>query len=116
MMSFVVAITAEKWAACVLFAIPWLMCVYEIYRGLTKGIMREYARSSYREIESSAGRPDKYCHRNREPKTFWCLFAFYVLFTVLIPAGMYAALAREVTEPKVNPGNGSATELDDEGA
>lgn len=110
-MGFTVAITAEKWAACVLFAIPWLMCIYEVCRGLSKGVMREYARSSYREIESSAGRPDKYCHRNREPKTFWCLFAFYVLFTVLIPIGMYAALAREETESTVNPGQNNETPI-----
>lgn len=76
----------------VLFSIPWFMALFEVRRGLRTGRMREYLRSDY--TEDNTDRPAKYCHRTREPKTFWCLFAFYVVILMLIPIGIAVALLR----------------------
>ena len=86
----------------VLFSLPWFMAVFEIRRGLTRGELREYHRRDY--SEDDHGRPSRYCRRSEEPKTFWCLFAFYVIVTVLIPIGMVYAITHQPEPPPQNPG------------
>ncbi len=98
------SVPPEKMMAIVLFSIPWFMSLYEIYRGLSQGKMREYSRSSYQEESGFDQKPDKFCHRQNEPKTFWCLFMMYTAFAILIPIGIGYAITHPSQEPKVNPG------------
>ncbi|MCA9052889.1 MAG: hypothetical protein KDA75_03585 [Planctomycetaceae bacterium] len=69
-----------------LFTLPWIIAVLEIRRGLKTGRMREYLRRD--SSEDASDFPAKYCSRAREPRTFWCLFAFYVLILLLVPLGL----------------------------
>ena len=79
----------------VLLTIPWLLAVVELRRGVRTGRMREYLRTEYTEVPNE--RSPKYCDRRREPRTFWCLFAFYTAVLVLIPVGMVFAIVRRLT-------------------
>ncbi|QDT68801.1 hypothetical protein MalM25_17260 [Planctomycetes bacterium MalM25] len=84
-----------------LMALPWGMTVVELRRGLKRGEMREYLRRDY--TECGHDRLAKYCQRDREPKTFWCLFAFYLFFAIAIPIGITYAWNQPEETPKPKP-------------
>lgn len=85
----------EKLAAIVLFLIPWVMSLIELHRGWTKGELKEYSRSSYQELGDSSDKPDVFCRRKEHPKTFWCLFLFYAVITIIIPIGIGYAITNQ---------------------
>ena len=94
--------SAEQIVAMILFTIPWLIALYQLYQGITQGKMREF-----RKNETKDDLPVRYCFRAKEPKTFWCLFAFYLLIVVLVPVGMIYAMTHPPTEPPTNPSSSS---------
>lgn len=106
------SISPEQFLPIVLFLLPWGMALWQIYRGLTTGQMREYLRRDYTEVDS--GRAAKYCRRDREPKTFWCLFVFYLAIVALVPIGLWAALSRSDDPPPRNPQSGQAPPATDQ--
>jgi hypothetical protein len=61
------SVSPEKIAAIVIFSIPWMMAVYELYRGWTKGFMKEYPRSSYNKLDNFNENPDRFCYRKEQP-------------------------------------------------
>lgn len=85
-----------------IFSLPWFLAVAELRRGLRRGEMREYLRSDY--SECGHDRPSKYCRRDEEPKTFWCLFTFYLLVAILFPIGLVCALTHASETSAPNPG------------
>jgi hypothetical protein len=96
------SVDPEKIMPAILFSIPWLIALFEVRRGLKTGRMREYLRSDA--AEGSSSRSAKYCQRSEEPKTFWCLFVFYVAILIVVPIGLVYALSHPSEEPKQNPG------------
>lgn len=101
-------ISPELIMPILLFALVWCMAVIELRRGLRKGEMREYLRRDY--AECGHDRPEKYCRRDGEPKTFWALFLFYLVFAIAIPIAVTYAVLQRAEEPSSYPTPSQAEE------
>lgn len=86
------------------FALPWILAVWELRNGLKTGRMRAFRRSDGQDL--SDGTSLRLCSRSQTPKSFWCLFVFYLLITIFVPIGMAYVFTHPPTDPPTNPGPG----------
>ena len=75
-------IDLNKLMPFLIIAIPWVMVVRELFRGLTYGEMVEYLRRS---SEFHDAKTTRVCYKDKEPVAFWLLYFEYSVIAVLVP-------------------------------